>query len=94
MPSVALQISTTLRHQNILLVRLQVRIMAIKLTPGQTRQEFGMQGKMKKLQHTTVVLPPHPPDAQEGARIALREIDALTEGETLSTYCRVLPALH
>eukprot|EP00242_Pyramimonas_sp_CCMP2087_P008342 CAMPEP_0198210596 /NCGR_PEP_ID=MMETSP1445-20131203/20924_1 /TAXON_ID=36898 /ORGANISM="Pyramimonas sp., Strain CCMP2087" /LENGTH=177 /DNA_ID=CAMNT_0043884693 /DNA_START=199 /DNA_END=732 /DNA_ORIENTATION=+ len=61
------------------LVTSLVRVMAIKLTPGQTRQEFGMQGKMKKLQHTTVVLPPHPPDAKEGARIALQEIDALTE---------------
>eukprot|EP00959_Pyramimonas_sp_CCMP1952_P054190 1133623-Pyramimonas_sp.AAC.1 len=32
----------------------QVRIVAIKLSPGAPRREYGMQGKMKKLHHVTV----------------------------------------
>lgn len=56
-----------------------VRIVAIKHTPGAPRREYGMQGKMKRLHHTTLVLPPDPTMAREGATVALHEIDNLAE---------------
>mmetsp|Transcript_34446 Transcript_34446/g.47732 ORF Transcript_34446/g.47732 Transcript_34446/m.47732 type:complete len:197 (-) Transcript_34446:212-802(-) len=61
------------------LVTSLVRIIAIKMSPGPARREYSMQGKMKKLHHTTLVLPPNPADAHEGATQALQELDKLAE---------------
>mmetsp|Transcript_10890 Transcript_10890/g.20478 ORF Transcript_10890/g.20478 Transcript_10890/m.20478 type:complete len:189 (-) Transcript_10890:554-1120(-) len=56
-----------------------VRIIAIKLSSGPARREYAMQGKMKRLHHTTLVLPPNPLEAKEGTSVALQELDNLVE---------------
>ncbi|KAK3268349.1 hypothetical protein CYMTET_23142 [Cymbomonas tetramitiformis] len=61
------------------LVTSLVRILAVKTQTGVGRKEFGMQGKLKRLQHSTVVLPPNPVEAKDGAVVAMAELDRLLE---------------
>mmetsp|Transcript_1509 Transcript_1509/g.1714 ORF Transcript_1509/g.1714 Transcript_1509/m.1714 type:complete len:191 (-) Transcript_1509:258-830(-) len=61
------------------LVTSLVRILAIKTSPGAPRKDYGMHGKLKRLHHTTVCLPPNPSEAKEGTAIAAQELDRLLE---------------
>jgi len=61
------------------LVTSLVRIIAVKQTPGPPRKDYGMQGKLKRLHHSTISLPPNPSEAKEGTSVAGAELDRLLE---------------